>query len=174
MIRVLLMTLACAAACWAQSDPIAEYVSPPEDLPRQVGPQPIDFSHKVHAQVNMECADCHKTATKKFRAGLPEPKDCMLCHSAVATDHPEIRKLAQLYNGGVKIAWVRVYDAPDFVFFSHKKHLKAGEECSTCHGPVETRDVLAQEISVSMTACMNCHAERGAGNECFLCHDLGQ
>jgi hypothetical protein len=69
---------------------------------------------------------------------------------------------------------VRVYQTPDFVFFSHKNHLKAGETCETCHGPVATREVLAKEVSTNMTACMNCHVQRGATTECFFCHELGQ
>ncbi len=74
----------------------------------------------------------------------------------------------------MKVDWVRVYEVPEFVFFNHKKHMAADLECVQCHGPVETREVLAQEISVSMTACMNCHAERGVANHCYFCHDLGQ
>jgi len=96
----------------------------------------------------------------------------MGCHSTVKADSPEIRKLHEIHKGRQKIGWVRVYKVPDFVFFSHASHLKAGEQCVTCHGPVEERHVLAQEVSTSMVACMNCHAARKASNECVLCHQL--
>ncbi|MEZ5361158.1 MAG: cytochrome c3 family protein [Bryobacterales bacterium] len=92
----------------------------------------------------------------------------------IAADSPDIQKMAMLFNGGVRLDWVRVYQTPDFVFFSHKNHVKAGLSCEQCHGPVATREVLAQEVSTNMTACMNCHKERGATTECFFCHELGQ
>lgn len=145
-----------------------------EDLPSQVAPQPIPFSHKVHSNAGAECLDCHPGANKKERAGLPQPDQCMLCHAAVATDRPPIRELAALAERDGKLPWVRVYQVPDFVFFSHASHVKAGEQCSTCHAAVEKQDVLAKEVSTSMIRCMNCHQQRNVSRECHLCHDLGQ
>ncbi len=154
--------------------PAGQYQSPPENLPREVPPQPVAFSHKLHASKGLKCLDCHKTAEKKFTAGLPQPDDCMVCHRTIATGDPDIMKLTQLAAAGVNVYWVPVYDSPSFVFFSHKKHLKAGETCETCHGDVTKYDVLAQELSISMTTCMNCHEKRGVENACFWCHELGQ
>ena len=74
---------------------------------------------------------------------------------------------------GAKIAWVRVYQVPQFVFFNHGNHRKAGIECVTCHGPVADREVLAQEISAGLVGCMNCHAARKVSTECHFCHALG-
>jgi len=145
-----------------------------ENLPIQVPPQPILFSHKVHVGAGTKCLDCHTTADKKARAGLPKADQCMLCHAAIATDRPTIQDLAKLAERGEDLKWVRVYRVPDFVFFNHANHLKAGEQCSNCHGAVGERDVLAKEVSTSMIQCMNCHLERNTSRECHLCHDLGQ
>jgi hypothetical protein len=150
------------------------YVSPPEELPQQVARQPILFSHKLHVGTGIECLGCHTGAEKKRAAGLPGIKDCLVCHQTIAKESPEIQKMTMLSQTGIKLDWVRVYQTPDFVFFSHKNHLKAGEGCETCHGPVATREVLAKEVSTNMTACMNCHVQRGATTECFFCHELGQ
>ena len=164
----------CAGAL-AQVYNIPAYQSAPQDLPRVVGPQPVPFNHKVHAESNINCVDCHKSAQKKWVAGLPNLDDCMVCHQSIATDHEQVQKLIQLTSMGVnKVNWVRVYDLPDFVFFSHKQHHKAKVGCQECHGPVGTHAVLNQEMSINMISCMKCHGERGASNECFLCHDLGQ
>ena len=164
-----------AAGAWAQYQ-IPGYQSAPQDLPRAVGTQPVPFNHKVHAENSIACLDCHKGAERKWVAGLPDLKDCMVCHGTIATDNADVQKVTQLVDLGVKkVDWVRVYDLPDFVFFNHKQHtVKAGLACAECHGPVETREVLAQEVSINMIACMKCHGERGASNECFLCHELGQ
>jgi hypothetical protein len=97
-------------------------------------------------------------------SGLPQGRQ--------KAESPEIRQLAEVHKRGERVQWVRVYSVPDYVFFSHASHLKAGEQCITCHGPVEERDVLAKEVSTSMVACMNCHAKRKASNDCVLCHQL--
>lgn len=152
---------------------LAPYESPPETLPRVLEPQPVPFDHELHARNRITCKDCHPGATSKERAGLPNRDQCMLCHQAVAVDSPAVRAMAELPVGS-RIHWVRAYRVPDFVFFSHSSHAKAEIGCDSCHGPVATRPVLQQEMSTNMVTCMNCHAERQASNECYLCHDLGQ
>jgi hypothetical protein len=166
---VLFVSLALPAA-----GQVPEFYKPKEEkLPLAVAPQPLPFSHKQHAEARITCLDCHSGAAKKERAGLPQTDQCMLCHSTIAVASPAVRRLAKLHEQGEKIDWVRVYQVPDFVFFSHASHWKAGVDCATCHGPVAQRDVLAQEVSTGMVRCMNCHADREASNECVLCHQLG-
>lgn len=150
------------------------YTSPEEKLPVEVAPQPVTFSHKQHNDAGMACLDCHENTATGERAGLPSAEDCILCHSIDETESLFIQDLANLRRKGTKIAWVRVYWVPDYVFFSHASHVNADVECHACHGPVEERDVLAREVSTSMTACMNCHAVEEVSNSCYLCHDLGQ
>ena len=149
------------------------YESPPEDLPREVGPQPIPFDHRLHVENRIACADCHPGSRAAPRAGLPDRDQCMQCHQAIAADKPAVQQLAAL-PAGSKIQWQRAYQVPDFVFFSHAEHAKGSLACADCHGPVQERRVLMQEVSTNMVACMNCHALRQVSNECFLCHDLGQ
>jgi predicted CXXCH cytochrome family protein len=161
---------AAAVALFAQQT--LSYKGKEEKLPAAVAPQPIAYSHKRHLALGMRCLDCHKDATQQDQAGLPGTALCMGCHTTVKADSPEIRKLHEIHKGRQKLGWVRVYKVPDFVFFSHASHLKAGEQCVTCHGPVEERHVLAKEVSTSMVACMNCHAARKVSNECVLCHQL--
>ena len=115
---------------------------------------------------------CHPNGRKKFEAGLPEPRDCISCHRTVARESPAISKLVQLVAADVRIEWIPVYDSPSYVIFSHRKHVRAGETCETCHGDVTQHDVLPQEVSINMTSCIVCHARRGVNNECFWCHEL--
>ena len=98
----------------------------------------------------------------------------MACHQTVRAGSPPIAKLRQFHESGMSIPWVRVYRLPEFVFFSHAKHLKGAVRCADCHGPVEERDVVAKEVSTSMTTCMNCHVERRVRVDCGVCHLLGQ
>jgi len=172
--KTLLGIMLCSLAsnlCLAQAP--AAYKGQEEKLPVRVAPQPVSFSHKRHLVEGMPCLDCHADAGEKEQAGLPNAQQCMVCHAAIKASSPEIRKLAAIHRRGEKLKWVRVYRVPDFVFFSHANHLKAGEKCATCHGPVDQREVLDKEVSTSMTTCMNCHATRKVSNDCSLCHQLG-
>ncbi len=152
----------------------ADYRGVQEKLPAAVAPQPVAFSHKAHSAAGATCQNCHTTASKTARAGLPGAADCMTCHKIIKADSAALAPVRQLAAQRQPIPWVRVYKLPGFVFFSHERHLKAGAACGECHGPVETRDVLAKEVSTSMNACMSCHMRRKAATTCSVCHELGQ
>ena len=153
---------------------VPEFYKPNEEkLPAAVAPQPIPFSHRQHAEAALACQDCHRGAEEKERAGLPQADTCMLCHQTIAKSSVAIERLAAVHAKGARVEWVRVYQVPDFVFFSHASHVSAGIDCSTCHGPVGQRDVLAKEVSTGMVRCMNCHAARDVSNDCIFCHQLG-
>jgi hypothetical protein len=78
------------------------------------------------------------------------------------------------------IAWVRVHNLPDFVYFDHRPHVAAGVACQSCHGPVETMERLRQVSDLTMGFCLNCHRQNQgktmAGRvltprtECSACH----
>jgi hypothetical protein len=55
------------------------------------------------------------------------------------------------------IAWIKVHNLPDFVYFDHRPHVNAGVKCQTCHGPVETMERVRQVNDLSMGWCVNCH-----------------
>lgn len=158
----------------SESTPVTAYKSKEEELPGVVRAQPIPFSHKKHSVIGLNCRDCHGGALTQEKAGLPGTGKCMTCHRTLVTDNDAIRRLSAMHARKEEIEWVRVYQAPDFVFFSHATHSKAGVDCSACHGPVHEREVLAKEVPTSMTACMNCHAVKRAANGCNVCHELGR
>jgi hypothetical protein len=163
--------LGAGTALVAQTD---AYRSPRETLPLSVEPQPVAFSHRMHAgEAELECVLCHTGVDQGDFAEIVQAGECMVCHEQIAADSPEVKKVKVAAESREPIPWVPVYRVPDIVFFSHKEHLAAGEECATCHGPVETRDVLQKEVSTNMTACLDCHRERGAPVGCTLCHVLG-
>ncbi len=151
------------------------YLGKDEKLPLSVAPQPVPFSHRIHhASAKLECRDCHASASTAEHAGLPSVSKCMACHQTIRPDAPAIVALRKFRDTSTAVPWVPVYDVPDFVSFSHARHAQGNLACATCHGPVDQRDVLAKEISTSMTACLNCHRQRQARTDCEACHHLGQ
>jgi hypothetical protein len=120
--------------------------------------QPIAFSHAVHAgQLGMDCLYCHGNAEVSKHATVPSVDSCMGCHSIVRTDRPEIVKLRQYYENGQPVPWVRIHSLPDHAYFNHAQHVGAGVACQTCHGEIQTMEVVKQWVDTSMGWCMTCH-----------------
>jgi hypothetical protein len=133
--------------------------------------QPIAFPHTVHAgQLQIPCTYCHIFADRARSAGAPPLEKCMGCHKTIATEREEIRKLTRYYEGKKPIEWKRVYALPDFIYFSHKRHVKAGVECSMCHGDVAGMKRVRRVNELIMGWCVSCHRVRGASRDCATCH----
>jgi len=171
--------------------------------------QPVQFPHYTHAQVlGMECQYCHSEARKSKHSGIPPLQSCMGCHKWAMTDRPEIQKLTAIWNQaqgethmkGVyatsvseddqkvidagqtdSIEWKKVHDLPDFVHFAHKPHIRAGVDCTECHGQMQLQgmkeevkvgvdadgnnvyeeavvNVVIRETTMQMGWCLDCHA----------------
>lgn len=127
----------------------------------QTGPaQPVPYSHKLHAgDLKLQCASCHTNPDPGEAMTIPQAAGCKTCHAK-----------APFVTSGEEIKWVRVYQVPNFVFFSHRSHI-AANTCEDCHGPVAQRVQLAREKDLSMGSCMNCHREKKVSNDCTFCHD---
>ena len=155
----------------------------PDRFSRGYAPdQPIPFSHRLHAgTLLISCLYCHSSATRSRVAGVPAVETCMNCHRVTKADSPAIVRLARIYASGAALPWRRVHDLPDHVAFDHRPHVNAGIACQTCHGEVQTMDVLARRMSMRMSSCLGCHRDphaalpagsaisRGAEN-CGACH----
>ncbi len=122
--------------------------------------QPIPFSHKIHAgDFKMDCLYCHGSAEKGPHAGIPPMNVCTGCHSVVALDKDNIKILNKMYNDGQTVQWQRIHRLPDHVYFSHKWHLRAGVECSECHGDVAAMPLISQVKRLEMGDCLDCHRQ---------------
>jgi mono/diheme cytochrome c family protein len=158
--------------------------------------QPIHYSHRIHAGSNgISCKYCHSSARVSKHSGIPSLNVCMNCHKNIAevsdtTATPEyskpfydgeIQKLykavgwdqsTQKYTGKTEpVKWIRIHNLPDFVYFNHSQHVTvAGIECQTCHGPVQTYEVMKQFSPLTMGWCINCHRKtevKMEGNEYY-------
>ena len=126
-----------------------------QGVPRQ---QPIPFSHAHHAgDLGIDCRYCHTTVETSSFANIPATKVCMNCHSQMWAVAPILEPLRESYRTGRSIAWTRVHDLPDFVYFNHAIHIHNGIGCSTCHGRVDKMPITWQAQSLRMEWCLNCH-----------------
>ncbi|HXD77904.1 MAG TPA: c-type cytochrome [Puia sp.] len=148
--------------------------------------QPIFYSHRVHAGINqISCLYCHTNATVGRHATVPPLNVCMNCHAAIneyskgpklyredgseVDGTEEIHKLysytgydpkSGTYNteNAKPVEWVKIHSLPDYVYFNHAQHTKAGKvQCQTCHGPIQEMDEVRQFAPLSMGWCINCH-----------------
>jgi mono/diheme cytochrome c family protein len=125
--------------------------------------QPIAFSHKIHAgQYEIDCKYCHVGVMKNKSATIPSVNICMNCHNQIKTGtitgDAEIGKIVKAYETNKPIEWVRIHNLPDLAYFNHAQHVNvAGVECQTCHGPIETMDVVRQHSLLTMGWCIDCH-----------------
>ena len=162
----------------------------------QASAQPINFPHNVHVQTyKIDCQYCHADARRSEYAGLPSVTRCMGCHKITAADKPEIKKLAEYAGKGEPVPWVRIFKVPEFTYFPHKPHVRAGVRCQTCHGPVETMTTVGGRTGprlvndllnlagmrpaappLTMGWCIDCHRDQNATRgtnaplDCVSCH----
>jgi len=152
--------------------------------------QPIYYSHKVHAGINqISCLYCHGSAWDSKHASIPSVNVCMNCHKSITTYEkgPKLydeagneingtAEIAKLYqyagfdpNNAAKwdpsmikkpIAWEKIHNLPDHVYFNHSQHIRAGNvQCQSCHGEITAMDEVKQVSELSMGWCINCHRE---------------
>jgi len=108
--------------------------------------------------LKLRCVSCHQSAASGDLAGFPAINNCKVCHVDIAR----------------KILSQRIYEVPDFVFFSHAKHAAANVDCKSCHGDVLAKASVTAQQPVKMKWCVDCHKSSKAPVACNTCHELGQ
>jgi hypothetical protein len=120
--------------------------------------QPVPFSHQHHVQgIGIDCRYCHTSVEEAAFAGIPPTKTCMNCHVQIWADSPMLEPVRESLRADKSIAWTRVHDLPDFVYFDHSIHVKKGIGCASCHGQVEQMPLMWREKSLQMEWCLECH-----------------
>ena len=59
---------------------------------------------------------------------------------------------------------------PRFALINHAPHIRAGVECSTCHGDVASMTVAERVVDHTMGFCIDCHKSKQASIDCLACH----
>src|SRR5438552_4644527 len=96
--------------------------------------QPIPFSHKHHvAGLGIDCRYCHTSVEESSFAGMPPTKTCMNCHQEIWFGSATLEPVRDSFRTGESIAWQKIHNLPEFVYFDHSIHVNKGVGCVECH-----------------------------------------
>lgn len=160
--------------------------------------QPVDFSHKVHAEkAGQKCDDCHSFRADGTFAGIPTLDKCAGCHAApMGTTVAEKNFIDRYVTPNRQPQWFDYAEQPENVWFSHITHVQqGGMKCETCHGnmggadslrPYQqdrisgySRDIWGRSLfqskagavpGMTMNDCVACHTRQGLSHSCLDCH----
>jgi hypothetical protein len=168
--RALLLIGVAALGGGVYAGAMGGLITDPETLNVGYKPeQPVPFSHAIHAgQLKMDCRYCHNTVFDAAHAAVPPTATCINCHSpaneagvtGLSAVHQASTKLAPIHESwetGRSVAWVRIHNLPEFVYFNHAAHVHAGVSCVSCHGRIDQMEVVHQDKQLSMAWCIDCH-----------------
>lgn len=147
--------------------------------------QPIQFTHKLHVGLGVQCLYCHPGALRGPSPGLPTINKCWGCHQQVAKTQTSdllkpMRDRIDSATGQPKegFVWIPVAQVPDFVHFTHRPHIAAGVNCEDCHGDMTKVTIAENPQIMNMGWCLNCHKQKAGEDEeklikltdCGTCH----
>lgn len=120
--------------------------------------QPVAYSHKLHVgDLGLDCRYCHASVEVSPVANVPPTQVCMNCHGLVKRDSPLLEAVRESARSGRPLRWVRVHNLPDYAYFDHSVHVRAGVGCVSCHGRIDGMDEVMQVEPLSMSWCLDCH-----------------
>ena len=122
--------------------------------------QPVPYSHKLHAgDLRIDCRYCHASVEVSAVANVPPTQACMNCHRVVKADSPALEPVRESARTGRPVRWVRIHKVPEYAYFNHRAHVRAGVGCVSCHGHIEEMEVVQQAEPLSMGWCLDCHRD---------------
>jgi hypothetical protein len=147
-------------------------------LARAAERETLAFNHQVHIAAGAQCVFCHPGTLYGAVASIPSTAKCMGCHANVQVREeaqPAVDILVQHWQDGQPLQWVKTFDLPDFVYFSHQPHIAAGVACESCHGDVGGMVVVEQTTRFNMGFCLGCHRDQAPEKvkrleTCSTCH----
>ena len=130
-------------------------------------PQPIEFPHRTHIAVGVQCLYCHPGSLRGPVSGLPATAKCWACHQQIekTTTSELLKPLVESVRTGQPVKWVPVAQVPDFVQFNHRPHVAAGVNCEECHGDLSKMTIYENPQTLNMGWCLNCHKEKAGDDQ---------
>jgi hypothetical protein len=122
--------------------------------------QPVPFSHKLHNDdLGIDCRYCHNFVEVSPVANVPPTQTCLNCHNIIKRDSEKLTEIMESWMEKKPMQWIRVHKLPDYVYFDHRIHLRAGVGCYSCHGNINQLEAVKQNKPLSMSWCLDCHRD---------------
>lgn len=163
-------------------------IDDPQAVPRIDDYSPV-FSHKLHVEAELECANCHESTLMADVAGggmLPGMVQCLDCH-----DRHAVTSVECTLCHGPDEDLTPISHSPDFIR-AHSDLARTGapldgdKTCQTCHDtnycqdchegdnldrfthPLNYAFTHALDAQANERLCISCHTDR---QECVECHN---
>jgi mono/diheme cytochrome c family protein len=141
----------------------------------ELGPtEEIPFTHRAHNARGVSCMFCHSGTLRAPAADLPPLELCAGCHRWLSTQTEQTQAVVAAFDDGKTVSWPRVYNLPDFVFFSHQPHVAVAKvSCTVCHGDVGDMTLAKKAKRLTMGFCLDCHKtqeDEARLIDCQICH----
>src|SRR5450759_744553 len=95
--------------------------------------QPVPYSHALHAgELGINCRYCHTSVETAAQAAIPPTQTCMNCHAKIRAGSEKLIPVRESFATGLPVAWVKVHDLPQYVYFNHSAHVTRGVGCVEC------------------------------------------
>lgn len=134
----------------------------------------IIFSHNLHSEQGVECADCHSDVSldaQKKRTAF-KMSQCADCH-----DVEDKEGCAMCHKNPDSPASWQPTVAPSPLIFSHQIHQSRSEnkisDCSACHAgaATATTNTTRSKLIPKHAECQDCHDKDLKKGNCTLCHN---
>ncbi|MBX3321569.1 MAG: cytochrome c3 family protein [Phycisphaeraceae bacterium] len=133
-------------------------------MPTQPG---SGFNHQLHAgKLGIDCLYCHTHVESSSHSNVPPVATCYGCHAENRLRMPggdeqekKVAFIREAYAENKPIPWREIHILPDYVQFPHLVHIEAGVSCYSCHGQITAMPVVAQQHSLAMGWCLDCHRD---------------
>ncbi len=161
-----------------------------ESVPDPRGPSPLIYppqrialrmDHSLDAHRTLRCVRCHAEAGRSDQARdslIPLESSCAPCHAAeLDRGDPTAARCGTCHVGFRDGEPPATSDFPTArLHFSHRRHVRRGMRCRTCHAGVERAEIADRRHLPGMRQCLTCHvpagfsAEGSAPGTCGTCH----
>ena len=130
----------------------------------------ILFSHHVHSEQGLECAECHKNLEKDAEVkveALPDMAACADCH-----DIENEKECKKCHTNPDDPGTYDITEKTN-LNFSHQKHGDHSDDCADCHsGAAHLADITQAKRAIpTHKDCNSCHSEDMEFGRCQKCHD---
>lgn len=122
--------------------------------------QPVAYNHELHAgDLGLDCRYCHVSVERSAVSNIPPTQTCMNCHTIIKAESEALALIRNSYSSKLPVEWIKIHQLPDYAYFHHAAHIRAGVGCESCHGNIAKMPVVALAKPLSMGWCLDCHRD---------------